>query len=162
LAFVVFHLGFVPITEASGLAREVRTRNTFFALNRPNLVVDGPSFQSVFGDAFRRRGSAQSGPTPVSADLSGPEFGAVLSPNWPAEAGALAPTRFDAGPVVQAPSGFCRTRQCKTLVVIGAAVVAGGVALIAAGGEGNRQLGTAVALGGAGFIVLVLILDRAD
>jgi hypothetical protein len=139
-------------------------QEAFFTLERRGLVGGGKTFPSLFGEAFRPGKvafeSISSYFTPRDFFPVSGELVVAVSPGAPVvEGGAFAPTRFQTGQKIEVPAGFCRTRQCKTFVVVGAAVVGGGVALMATGGEGNRKLGTAVALAGCGLIVLVLLID---
>jgi hypothetical protein len=131
--------------ESAGDARAARA---FFTLERPSLDGAQGGTPSVFGDVFR------------TTQWAGNELTNALVPTWPAaEPAALAPRWFDAGQQVTVPPGLCRTTLCKTLVWIGAGAVGVGVGVIATGGEGNRTLGTAVALAGAGLIVVALLVD---
>jgi hypothetical protein len=129
-------------------AGDARAAKAFFTLQRPHLDGARWPIPSLFGDAFR------------TAPGAGNELTVALVPTWPAaDSFALAPRWLDAGRQVTVPPGLCRTGLCKTLVWIGAGAVGVGVAVIATGGEGNRKLGTAVALAGAGLIVVALIVD---
>ena len=144
---VLLHSGLESVAETSESAHDVSAGHPFFSLEQRDLDSDRSSFPSMFPGAFPSEKSAGSGDSPL------------LSRSWPAaEAGALTPRRFDAEQV-EPPTGRCRTSQCRTLVIIGAAVAGVGMAVIATGGEGNRNLGTALAVGGAGLITIVLVLD---
>lgn len=63
------------------------------------------------------------------------------------------------------PTGFCRRRLCRILVVAGGALMVVGVVAIAngsqpsAGAETNRAVGYTLALSGAGLVVVGLALD---
>jgi hypothetical protein len=101
----------------------------------------------LFGDALRATGEPASKIRIGRRSLAGRQPFAV-APDW-----------FHSGQQVTAPPGFCRTGPCKTLVWIGAGAVGIGVGIVAAGGEGNRQLGTVVALAGGALIVVALLVD---
>ena len=149
LAWVAFSLLLCPVSvftaEAEEAAGEAKAPNPFFALDRPDLDGERRPIPSIFGDALGPQGAALR--TPKTA-LSRFPF---------AEERALSPNRSDTSRQIQVPPGFCSTRRCKTLVVIGAAVAGGGVTLIATGGD--RKLGTALALGGCGLIIVALLID---
>jgi len=158
VAGFVLGLGLVPAGETTEAIRE--PKGSFFALDRRELDGERAPSPSLFGGAFL----PEKGASPPSFLVLSRDFFLVsrdgASPELEVgEAGAFAPTRFETGQKIEVPAGFCRTRQCKTLVVVGAAVAGGGVALIASGGEGNRKLGTALVLGGCGLIILVLLID---
>ncbi len=155
-------LGLVPVGEASEGMKE--GKEAFFTLERRALVGERETFPSLFGEAFRPGKVAVESISSsfISPDLfpvSG-ELVVALSPGSPAvEAGAFAPTGFRTGQKIEVPAGFCRTRQCKTFVIVGAAVAGGGAALMATGGEANRKLGAALALAGCGLVIVVLLID---
>jgi hypothetical protein len=153
-------LGLGLVNTGEGSEGMKRVEDAFFALERRGLVVELETFPSLFDEAFRRGNAFESNSSSFASrdilPVTG-ELGAAEPPGSPAV--KFAPTRFQTGQKIEVPAGFCRTRQCRTFVVVGAAVVGGGVALIAAGGEGNRKLGTAVALAGCALIVVVLLID---